>query len=278
MAARGVYKFNDQTEGESDPSIDSLGELFDSFADASTTMFDYHFQASDAQVSGLDELEVDEDQALLPLPVPPFSLQVPDTRPPQSPPRPAAATPRHPMKHLIRQNGKPLKTAYFRIQLIRAFKKSIQHIATRKWARAGIFQLDKGEEGQRQMWADYYCRYKERKGLFSQEAWGLLHDNKEKSFGNAYCRRIFQCEAVRIMYFHFIQIVFHPSLTPEAACRKLKLRCCSVLTHTDQCSDVWLGVKRYAGVAMIYDLGLEPWNGEGWGDVPDTSSFLSIPH
>src|SRR5574343_366316 len=50
---------------------------------------------------------------------------------------------RRPLKALTKQDGSPAKKAYFRIQLIRGFKKSLRIVPKRKWPKAGVFRLNK---------------------------------------------------------------------------------------------------------------------------------------
>lgn len=184
-----------------------------------------------------------------------------------------------PLKQVTRFNNRCPKKAYFRIQLIRGFKKSLRQITTRRWAKAGIFQLDKSNPTHREMWADYYKRYRELKPAIKETTRMEIYNSVEKSYNNAYCKRFFGDEAARKLYFWFSGLVFWPGMKAEESCKKFKFRCCDREEHTEECEAVWAGVKQCAQYGLFKDFGLSPWNGSQWvsSEEVDTGLLLSLP-
>ena len=182
-----------------------------------------------------------------------------------------------PLKQLHQRDGKPVKKAYFRIQLIRAFKKSLRQIATRKWAKAGIYKLNKNDEQHKQLWSRYYQCYKAEKAELSSDDLEAVQNNKEKCYNNQYCKRFFRSDAVRRLYFHFLDVTFREDSPPSDNCLKFRLQCCSG-THSERCTETWRAVKDFSRFGLFHDLGLKPWNGSQWASTADlnTEQFLAL--
>lgn len=183
-----------------------------------------------------------------------------------------------PLKRVSRGNSRPPKKAYFRIQLIRGFKKSIRQVATRRWPKAGIYRLDKNNPQHRSLWSNYYSHYRELKAAMEEDTRAEIYNTEEMSFSNSYCRRFFTPQAIRKMYYRYTELVFWDGLHPEEACRKFKFWCCEGETHAGDCEGVWTGIKQCAQFGLFKDLNLRPWNGLQWvgHDEVDTSSLLTV--
>lgn len=274
--AGDLYNLTIPFQAPSPEHGDSCGYQTDPMEDTSTAQYSYEVISSEGPLSCLDSFDVGNEAVFSPKPK--FAV-------PTKPDFAASEANFQPWSHsgalklVTHRNNRPPKKAYFRIQLIRGLKKSLRQIATRRWPKAGIYQLDKSNPLHRDLWSDYYLRYKELKPHLQEATRVEIYNSVEKSYNNAYCERFFGDPAVRKMYFWYAGLVFWQGMTATEACRKFKFRCCGREEHTEECEAVWAGVKQCGQYGLFKDFGLSPWNGSQWVSCEevDTELLLSSP-
>ena len=182
--------------------------------------------------------------------------------------------PTNPLRCLIRESRKtktgPPKKEYFRVQHIRALKKSIRQLRANKTSTVAIHRVDTSNLRQKQYWeelSNFYTLYKSELDRMSETTQGPVTDGKNKrrrnalkkdsrSYNNAYCKAFFSSATIRTYNKKFSALVY--SASPSEMCRKIKAKCCEADEHTSRCEEAWESVHQYACVGMLIELGLQP--------------------
>ena len=178
----------------------------------------------------------------------------------------------HPLQLLHRKSrvgkvGNP-KKEYFRVQLIRALKKSIRQLATGKFPKAAIHKVNPSDLRQVQCYESlkhFYIQHRNELNRISPTTTGPTTDGKTKrrgraskncprSFSDAFCRGFFSSATIRTYNSLFCALVY--SAPPSEMCKKMKANCCADDEHTSQCDAVWERVHQYACVGMLQELEL----------------------
>lgn len=181
--------------------------------------------------------------------------------------------PNNPLRSLQRDSRKiktgPPKKEFFRIQLIRALKKSIRQLCANKMPTAAIHKVDMNNERQKQYWEElssFYTLHKDELDRMSKTTQGPVTDGKTKrrrnalkkdprSYNNGYCKAFFSSATVRAYNKKFCALVY--SASPSEMCKKIKAKCCGADEHTGNCEEVWERVHQYACGGMLKELGLQ---------------------
>jgi hypothetical protein len=179
----------------------------------------------------------------------------------------------NPLRCLRRDSRKiktgPPKKEYFRVQHIRALKKSIRQLCAKQIPTAAIHRVDKNNLRQVQYWEElknFYTLYKGELDRMSETTQGPVTDGKNKrrrnalkkdsrSYNNAYCKAFFSSATIRTYNKKFCALVY--SASPSEMCRKVKAKCCEADQHTSKCEELWESVHQYACVGMLKELGLQ---------------------
>ena len=158
---------------------------------------------------------------------------------------------------------KKVKKEYFRTQHIRAMKKSIRQIASKKEPSASIHRLKGNNEGQKEAWAKLKHFFQVHSSYLSATSQVCTEPTRRsrphfapfKSFNNTYCKSFFTSPPVQQYTLLFCDLVYdHQS--SEELCTKMRFLCCLKDTHSAECCEKWKELKQYARGEMLEELGL----------------------
>lgn len=172
---------------------------------------------------------------------------------------------------IIRQREEP-KKEYFRIKLIRGYKRALRFVFTKDaYPKTTINKVNPKNQNQIEAWNIFQIfshQNLDKLKFVSKTDNGPLTDgeannikrygknfrevlNVEKTFNNKYCDEYFADQAVAMSFVYYSDVIFSSSI--EELCGKFNFRCCKgSLTHNDQCHEKWESLRFYCKTQLVH--------------------------
>ena len=147
---------------------------------------------------------------------------------------------------------------FYRMQHIRALKKSIRQHKQRKFAATSIHKVDPQNPIHTSLWTKLMQLYLLHSEFFDSisspstvtEGGSAMDDSK--TCNNTYLRSFFARSIVQVYNYVFTELVFAGD--PARMCKKMKLECCMEGQHGEECREKWRLLKVFTRGEMIREV------------------------
>lgn len=161
----------------------------------------------------------------------------------------------------IKEESRPPKLENLRYRVMRSLKKSIRRLLQDKEVSTkGLMAMPGELDSQALSQIKEYCQqHQQSLTAFSSLKNGPCVDHRRSgtttghnTYNNNYMREIFRQGEVRDAYSLYIRLLFSKD-TPESLCKRFKIQCCALGTHSAACQEKW---REFKGVLVDF-LGAE---------------------